>query len=395
MDLFSKCENYHEVKQAKEQGYYPYFLPVCSAQDSEVIIEGRRVLMLGSNNYLGLTTHPQVKRAAIQAVEQYGTSSCGSRFLNGTMELHLELEERLAHFLKREAALCFSTGFQTNLGTISALVGKNDVVFSDKWDHASIIDGIRLSLGKTKRFRHNDVEDLRRALRDCPDELGKLIVVDGLFSMEGDICPLAEITQAAREYGARVMVDDAHALGVLGAHGRGTAEHFGLEDQVDLIMGTFSKSFASLGGVIAGPASVISYIQHHARSLIFSASMPPSAVATVLAALKVIKNEPERHERLWHNAHKMQAGLQAMGYDTGASQTPVIPLVIGDMFLALTMWRELLENGVYVNVILPPAVPQGRALLRTSYMATHTDEQLDFALEIFHKMGHKHGVLPG
>lgn len=393
MDLFAKCEKYTEVKQAKELGYYPYFLPVSSSEDTQVIIDGKRALMLGSNNYLGLTTHPKVKEAAIRATEKYGTSSCGSRFLNGTMDLHLELEDRLARFLRREAALVFSTGFQTNLGTISALIDKKDIVFADKWDHASIVDGIRLSYGHVKRFRHNDMDDLRHALEEAPAEPGKLIIVDGLFSMEGDIAPLREISAIAQEFGARLLVDDAHALGVMGAHGRGTAEYLGVEDRVDLIMGTFSKSFASLGGVIAGPAEVISYIQHKARSMIFSASMPPAAVAAVLAALEIIENEPERRERLWRNARKMMTGLKAMGYDTGASETPVIPLVIGDMFKALGMWRSLLDNGLYVNIILPPAVPPGRALLRTSYMATHTEQQLDFALEVFKKVGMEHGVL--
>jgi 8-amino-7-oxononanoate synthase len=387
MDLFAKCESFVEAKQAKELGVYPYFKPVSTAEEAEVVIEGRRVLMLGSNNYLGLTTHPKVKQAAIEAVKRYGTSSCGSRFLNGTLDLHRELEERLAGFLKREAALVFSTGFQTNLGAISALIGKEDVVICDKWDHASILDGARLSYGTLKRYRHNDMEDLERVLQECPEDSGKLIVVDGLFSMEGDLAPLDRITELAHRYGARVMVDDAHALGVMGEHGRGTAEHFAVEDEVDLIMGTFSKSFASLGGVIAGEEEVISYIQHHARSMIFSASMPPAAVAAVLASLEVIESEPERRKRLWVNARKMLRGLRELGFDTGLSETPVIPIVVGDMYKALEMWKSLFENGVYTNVVLPPAVPPGRALLRTSYMATHTEEQLDFALGVFEKIG--------
>ncbi len=393
MDLFAKCEAFVEARQAKALGYYPYFKPVATAEDTEVVIEGRRVLMLGSNNYLGLTTHPKVVKAAIEAVKKYGTSSCGSRFLNGTLTLHRELEERLAAFLKREAALVFSTGFQTNLGTISALVGKGDVVICDKWDHASIFDGARLAYGEMRRFRHNDMDDLERVLRDCPEGAGKLIVVDGLFSMEGDLAPLPRIVELAQKYGARLMVDDAHALGVLGEHGRGTAEHFGVEDKVDLIMGTFSKSFASLGGVIAGDAYVIEYIQHHARSMIFSASMPPAAVAAVLAALDVIETEPERRKQLWKNTRKMLKGLKELGFDTGRSETPVIPIVVGDMMKALEMWRKLFENGVYVNVVLPPAVPQGRALLRTSYMATHTDKQLDFALDVFEKVGKECGLI--
>jgi 8-amino-7-oxononanoate synthase len=393
MDLFAKCESFVAAKEAKKLGYYPYFKPVSSAEDTEVIIEGRRVLMLGSNNYLGLTTHPKVKQAAVDAIQKYGTSSCGSRFLNGTLDLHHELEHRLARFLKREAALVFSTGFQTNLGTISALVDKTDIIISDKWNHASIIDGARLAYGKMKRFRHNDTEDLERVLQSCPQEAGKLVVVDGLFSMEGDLAPLPEIVKLAKQYGARMMVDDAHGLGVMGEHGRGTAEHFGVEDDVDLVMGTFSKSFASLGGVIAGEEYVISYIQHHARSMIFSASMPPAAVATVLASLDVIENEPDRRRQLWKNTRKMMKGLKDLGFDTGESETPVIPIVVGDMYLGLQMWKSLFENGVYANVVLPPAVPQGRALLRTSYMATHTDKQLDFALSVFEKVGKEGGLI--
>lgn len=393
MDLFAKCGAFVTAKQAKELGYYPYFKPVSTAEDTEVIIEGRRVLMLGSNNYLGLTTHPKVKQAAVDAIKKYGTSSCGSRFLNGTLDLHLELEHRLARFLKREAALVFSTGYQTNLGSISALVEKNGIIISDKWNHASILDGARLSYGKMKRFRHNDTEDLAQVLENCPKDAGKLVVIDGLFSMEGDLAPLPRIVELSKKHAARVMVDDAHGLGVMGEHGRGTSEHFGVEDDVDLVMGTFSKSFASLGGVIAGEEYVISYIQHHARSMIFSASMPPSAVATVLAALDVMKSEPERRKHLWKNTHKMMTGLKDLGFDTGKSETPVIPIVVGDMYKALQMWKSLFESGVYANVVLPPAVPQGRALLRTSYMATHKEKQLDFALKVFETVGHEFGLI--
>lgn len=393
MDLFAKCESFVAAKEAKAMGYYPYFKPVSTAEDTEVIIEGHRVLMLGSNNYLGLTTHPKVKQAAVDAIKKYGTSSCGSRFLNGTLDLHHELEHRLARFLKREAALVFSTGFQTNLGTISAIINKEDILICDKWNHASIYDGARLAYGKMKRYRHNDMEDLEKVLQDCPKEAAKLVVVDGLFSMEGDLAPLPRIVKLAHKHGARMMVDDAHGLGVMGGHGRGTAEHFAVEDDVDLVMGTFSKSFASLGGVIAGEEYVISYIQHHARSMIFSASMPPSAVATVLAALEVIQAEPDRRKQLWKNTHKMMASLKALGFDTGHSETPVIPIVVGDMYKALYMWKALFESGVYANVVLPPAVPQGRALLRTSYMATHTKKQLDFALGVFEKVGKECGLI--
>ncbi len=392
-DLFAKCEAFDQVEHAKAMGYYPYFKPVASAEETEVSIDGKPVLMLGSNNYLGLTTHPKVKEAAQAAVERFGSSSCGSRFLNGTLEIHLELEERLARFLNKEAALVFSTGFQTNLGAISSLVSKGEYIISDKWNHACIIDGARLSYGTMKRFRHNDPEDLERVLQSCGEGVGKLIVVDGLFSMEGDLAPLPDIVDLAERYGARVLVDDAHAVGVMGSNGRGTPEHFGVEDDVDLVMGTFSKSFASLGGVIAGDAYVISYIQHNARTMIFSASMPPAAVASVLASLEIIETEPERREHLWRNTHKMKDGLHELGFDTGKSETPVIPIVVGEMFTALGMWRSLLDHGVYVNVVIPPAVPPGREMLRTSYMATHTDEQLDRALEIFEKVGKEYGLI--
>ncbi len=393
MDIFQKCANFVEADKVKEEGLYPYFRPIASAEDTEVIIEGKKVLMFGSNNYLGLTVHPKVKEAAIKAIEKYGTGTCGSRFLNGTLEIHLELERKLADFMKKERALVFSTGYQTNLGTISALAGKDDVVITDKWDHASIIDGTRLSLGEIRRFKHNDMADLERVLKSIPDNKGKLIVVDGLFSMEGDIADLPGIVELAKKYGARLMVDDAHAIGVLGPNGRGTAEHYGLEDEVDLVMGTFSKSFASLGGFIAGKEYVVNFIQHFARSLIFSASMPPANVAAVSAALDIIINEPERRQRLWDNTKKMLEGLRGMGYDTGLSETPVIPVIIGDDMKTFMFWRALLDNGVYVNPVISPAVPPGRQLLRISMMATHTDEQIDRALEIFEKLGKKFGII--
>ena len=393
MDIFQKCANFVEADRVKEEGLYPYFRPIASAEDTEVIIEGKRVLMFGSNNYLGLTVHPKVKEAAKRAIEKYGTGTCGSRFLNGTLEIHLELERKLADFMKKERALVFSTGYQTNLGTISALAGKDDVVITDKWDHASIIDGTRLSLGEIRRFKHNDMADLERVLRSIPDNKGKLIVVDGLFSMEGDIADLPGIVELAKKYDARLMVDDAHAIGVLGPNGRGTAEHYGLEDEVDLVMGTFSKSFASLGGFIAGKEYVVNFIQHFARSLIFSASMPPANVAAVSAALDIIISEPERRKRLWDNTKRMLEGLRSMGYDTGLSETPVIPVIIGDDMKTFMFWRALLDNGVYVNPVISPAVPPGRQLLRISMMATHTDEQIDRALEIFEKLGKKFEIL--
>ncbi|HIC88183.1 MAG TPA: aminotransferase class I/II-fold pyridoxal phosphate-dependent enzyme, partial [Anaerolineae bacterium] len=341
----------------------------------------------------GLTTHPKVREAAIEATRRFGTSCTGSRFLNGTLEMHEQLEHELAEFVGKEAALVFSTGYQTNLGTISALVGRSDVVIVDRDDHASIVDGCRLSFGQMKRFRHNDMTDLERVLSGCEDDKGKLVIVDGVFSMGGDIAPLSELVSLCQKYGARLMVDDAHSMGVLGPLGNGTAAHFGLTDDVDLIMSTFSKSFASLGGFIAGDDDVVHYIKHHARSLIFSASMPPSNLAAVLAALDIMRNEPERRERLHQIADKMRTGLNELGYNTGNSQTPVIPVIIGDDMLTFAMWKGLFEAGVFVNPVISPGVPPGQQLLRTSYMATHTDEQLDRVLDAFARVGKQLGVI--
>ena len=391
-DLFDKCKNFTQAKEIMKMGIYPYFTEISSAQETEVIIDGRKVLMLGSNSYLGLTCHPKVKAAAAAALEKYGTGCAGSRFLNGTLDIHRELEDRLAAFFRKEAALVFSTGFQTNLGTISALVGKGDTVLIDRLDHASIIDGTRMAFGKIKKFIHNDMNDLERVLSGCNDN-GKLIVIDGVFSMEGDIARLPEIIQIARKYGARVMVDDAHSVGVLGKGGRGTAEHFGLEDEIDLIMITFSKSLASIGGCVAGDESVIHYLKHHSRPLIFSASIPPASVATVMACLDIIEEEPERRNRLWEITHKMRNGFNEMGYDTCTSETPIIPLIIGDMGKAFMMRKILFDAGIFANPVVPPAVPPDQTLIRTSFMATHTDQQLDFALEIFEKAGKELGVI--
>ncbi|MEA1927861.1 MAG: pyridoxal phosphate-dependent aminotransferase family protein [Candidatus Auribacterota bacterium] len=391
-DLFDKCKNFIKAREIMDMGIYPYFTEISSAQETEVTIDGRKILMLGSNSYLGLTCHPKVKAAAAEALEKYGTGCAGSRFLNGTLDIHRELEERLATFYRKESALVFSTGFQTNLGTIAALVGKGDSVLIDRLDHASIIDGTRLAFGKLKKFIHNDMDDLERVLSLCNDN-GKLIVVDGVFSMEGDIARLPGIIKLARDYGARVMVDDAHSVGVLGKTGRGTAEHFGLEDETDLTMITFSKSLASIGGCIAGDESVIHYLKHHARPLIFSASLPPSAVATVMACLDIIEDEPERRERLWEITGKMRDGFQGMGYDTCTSETPIIPLIIGEMEKAFMMRKILFDAGIFVNPVVPPAVPPDQTLIRTSFMATHTDSQLDFALEIFEKAGKELGII--
>jgi 8-amino-7-oxononanoate synthase len=384
-DLFEKCFAYTAADELKATGFYPYFLPLEDTEGTEVVIRGHRLLMLGSNNYLGLTTHPKVRQAAIDAVREYGTSCTGSRFLNGTLALHHELERRLARFVGKEAALVFSTGMQVNLGVISSLVGRGEVVIVDKDDHASIVDGARLAYGTMLRFRHNDMDDLERVL-DKAGDAGKLVVVDGLFSMGGDIAPLPEIIPLCKRYEARLMVDDAHSMGVLGK-GRGTAAHFNVTEDVDLIMGTFSKSFASLGGFIAGSADVMDYIQHNARSLIFSASMPAHCVTPVLAALDIIENEPERVEMLWRVTERMRTGLNELGFNTGKSQTPVIPVIIGDNTPTFMTWKALYDAGIYTNPVISPAVPQGMALLRTSYMATHTEEQIDRALSIFEQVG--------
>jgi len=391
-DIFGKCFRFDKAKELMSQGVYPYFRVIESAQEPEIIMNGRRMIMIGSNNYLGLTNHPKVKEAAIEAIKKYGTGCAGSRFLNGTLDIHVELEEKLARFIRKDAALIFSTGFQVNLGVISALVGKDDVVIIDKMDHASIIDGCRLSFGEIRKFRHNDMNDLKRVLKEY-EAKDKLIVVDGVFSMEGDIANLPEVVALAKEYGARVMIDDAHGIGVLGKTGRGTSEHFGLEDEIDLIMGTYSKSLASIGGFIAGSAEVIHYIKHVARSLIFSASPPPASVASVSAALDIIENEPERRELLWKNTRKMFNGFVALGFEIGQSQTPIIPIVVGESQDAFIMAMMLQEEGVFANVAVSPAVPNGRALIRTSYMATHTDEHLDRVLEAFKKVGKRMGII--
>jgi 8-amino-7-oxononanoate synthase len=386
MDLFDKCRNWTAAKELKDSGLYPYFMPLDDTEGTEVTIGDKKLVMIGSNNYLGLTTHPKVREAAIEATRRFGTSCTGSRFLNGTLAWHLDLEERLAEYMDKEAALVFSTGYQVNLGTISSLVGRNDFVVTDKDDHASIVDGCRLSFGKLKRFRHSNTDDLERVLGRLPTDRGKLVVVDGVFSMAGDIAPLPEIVEICQRYGAQLMVDDAHSIGVLGG-GKGTSIHLDVNDGVDLIMGTFSKSFASLGGFIAGSEPVIHYIQHHARSLIFSASMPPGNVAAVSAALEVIIEEPERIERVNQIGDYMRKEFQRMGFNTGPSQTPIIPIIIGDQNATFLTWRLLFEEGVYTNPVISPAVPADQSLLRTSYMATHTDDQLTFVLEKFEKIG--------
>jgi 8-amino-7-oxononanoate synthase len=391
-DLFDKCYRFTKAKELMSAEMYPYFRVIESAQDPEVTVNGKKMIMVGSNNYLGLTNNPEVKKAAVEAVKKYGSGCAGSRFLNGTLYLHVKLEEKLARFIRKEAALVFSTGFQVNLGVISSLVGKEDIVIIDKMDHASIIDGCRLSFGEIKKFRHNDMADLERILKENNNRK-KFIVVDGVFSMEGDIINLPAVIELARRYKARVMVDDAHGIGVLGKTGRGTAEHFGLEKEVDLIMGTYSKSLASIGGFISGEEKVIHYIKHFARSLIFSASPPPASVAAVSAAVDIIENEPERIEKLWKNTRKMHKGFRALGFELGASETPIIPIMVGDDLIAFKMAMMLQQEGVFANVAVNPAVPQGKALIRTSYMATHTDEHLEKVLNAFEKVGKALGII--
>lgn len=394
MDLFDKCKSFTRAREAMAAGYYPYFQPIESGAANEVVIKGKKVIMIGSNNYMGLTQDPRVKEAAIKAVQKYGSGCTGSRYLNGTLDIHVELEERLATFMKREAALVFSTGMQTNLGTVSAIAGKDDIIFGDRENHASIVDACRLSFARLVKFRHNDMDDLERLLERFKDHPGgKLIVVDGVFSMGGDIVNLPRLVELARRYGARVMVDDAHSTGVLGANGRGTGEHFGREDQVHIVMSTFSKSFASIGGFIAADEDVIHYIKHVARSFIFSASPPPAAVATVLACLDIIIKEPERREKLWRNVHKMKNGFTELGFNTGNSETPIIPIIIGDDMKTFLLWKRLFEDGVFTNPVVSPAVPPGMSLLRTSYMATHTDEELDIVLEKFKVHGKALGII--
>jgi len=392
--VFNKCRVVAErAAAARAAGVYCYFRPIESAQEPEVVVGGRKLVMLGSNNYLGLTNHPKVKEAAIQAVRRYGTGCAGSRLLNGTLTMHEALEDKLARFVRKPAAVAFSTGFQANLGVISCLLDRGDTVYLDKQDHACIIDGARLSFAPIRKFAHNDPAALGRFMAAERGARGRLVVVDGVFSMEGDITPLPEIVKVARGYHAAVMVDDAHGLGVLGRRGRGTAEHFDLEGEVHLIMGTFSKSLASIGGFVAGERDVITHIRHTARSLIFSAALAPAAAAAAGAAVDIIDSEPERREQLWRNTQFFKSGLSSLGFDTGNSRTPVIPILVGDDDRVFAMTRRLHEEGVFVNPVIPPATPPGRALLRTSCMATHTEAHLSRALEACSRVGREFGII--
>lgn len=393
MDIFEKCGEYTLTRELRANDLYSYFRSISSPQDPVVTIDGEKIIMLGSNNYLGLTNHPEVKTAAAEAVAKYGTGCAGSRLLNGTLDIHVELEEAIADFMKADAVLTFSTGYQVNLGVISCLLGRHDTAFLDSLNHASIIDGARLSFGKSFKFKHNDMDDLEGKLKRADESKGRMIIVDGVFSMEGDLCDLPGLVKLKNRYNTRLMVDDAHGLGVFGDNGRGTAEHFGLEDEVDLTMGTFSKSLATVGGFIAGPQQVIEYIRHHARSQIFSAATPPPMAAAVIAALKVLKREPERRKQLWENTEYMKRELQNLGFDTGDSDSPVIPILIGDELATFAMAKRLQQEGVFANAIVPPAVPPAQAMIRTSYMATHTREHLDMALTALAKVGRELDVI--
>jgi len=394
VDIFSKCsESAARVRMAREANAYSYYRTISSAQDPVVTLEGQELVMLGSNNYLGLTSHREVKEAAATALAMYGTGSAGSRLLNGTLDIHVALENRLAEFMQRESALTFSTGFQVNLGVLSCLLGRSDVAILDSLNHASIIDGCRLGFGRTYKYRHNDMADLEKKLAVVGDDRGVIVVVDGVFSMEGDLADLPAVAELCRRFGARLMVDDAHGLGVLGENGRGTAEHFGLEHEVDLVMGTFSKSLATVGGFIAGDARVIDHVKHNARSEIFSAAPPPASVAAALKALEIVEREPERRKQLWENTDYMKRELDALGFDTGSSASPVIPIVVGEDMAAWRTTTRLQEEGVFVNPVVSPAVPEGRAMIRTSYMATHTREHLDVALDALERVGRELGIL--
>ncbi|MCX5793681.1 MAG: pyridoxal phosphate-dependent aminotransferase family protein [Elusimicrobia bacterium] len=383
-DLFDKCRNFTIVHELMESGIYPYFKELESEQAPEITIKGKKFIMFGSNNYLGLANDPRMKAASIDAIKKFGTGVAGSRFLNGNTVLHMELERKLAAFKGREAALIYATGYQMNLGVISALVGKGDFAVIDKLDHASILDGCRLSQGELRRFKHNNPADLDRVLKEIGPRHGKLVIVDGVFSMEGDIAPIPEISKICRKHGARLMVDDAHATGVLGRHGHGTAEHFGLGPKdIDIIVGTCSKSFASVGGFAVGNADIMHYIQHISRSMIFSAALPPASVAAISKAIDIIDEEPQRIKKLWDNAAYLMKRFKAMGLNTGETQTPIIPVIIGDNEKAFMLWRMLYDNGLFTNPVVSPAVPPKRALIRVVATATHTREQLDRALGIF------------
>ena len=391
--IFKKAYDFTKADEIKKMGLYPYFKPLQATDGSTVQIDGREVIMAGSNNYLGLTNDPRTIKAAQDVLSVYGTGCTGSRYLNGTLDLHLELEDKLAKFMGKDSCVLFSTGYQTNEGSIQTIAGRNDIIFSDRDNHACIVVGTQVSNAKTVRFRHDDMDHLRAMMAKSDPDAGKIIVTDGVFSMSGVIANIPELVEIAKEYNAGLYVDDAHAIGVIGDGGRGSASVFGLLDEVDLISGTFSKSFASLGGFIVGDREVIEYIRHHSPAHIFSASMPPANVATVLKSLEILQEEPWRLERLEKISNYMRSELRNLGFNVWSSQTPIIPVVIGDLFDCFEFWKELFEEGVYSNAVVPPAVPKNQSLLRTSYMATHTDEQLDRILSAFKKVGLRRGII--
>ncbi len=392
-DVYTKMYAYTRANTVKALGCYPYYPKIEKSNATEVTIDGKQKIMLGSNNYLGLTNHPKVIEAGVKALQEYGSGLTGSRLLNGNILLHDQLEEQLADFVHMKSALVFSTGFGTNLGTISTICGPDDLIFSDEYNHASIVDGIRFSGARKCKYKHNDMQDLEEKLAFADPRYPRFIVTDGIFSMEGDIAKLDELTALSKKYPSRLMVDDAHSFGVLGPHGDGTAAHFGVTGDMDLIMGTFSKSLGCIGGFIAGEKIVIEYLKHHSRTMLFTASLPPSNVASVMAALGIIKAEPERRERVMENAEFMRNSLKSLGFDIGESTTPIIPIVIGKDLKTFQVWKDLMDAGVYTNPIISPAVPQGRALLRTSYMATHTRKQMEFCLDMFEKVGKKARII--
>jgi len=391
--LFDKCRQFTRAREIQAAGLYPYFKPISESEDTVVVIEGQKRIMLGSNNYLGLTHHPKVLEAATAALHRYGSGCTGSRFLNGSLDLHEQLESALATFLGKESCIVFSTGYGANLGLISGLVGRGETVYLDKLDHACIVDGAKLSHGETVRFNHGDLVGLARKLEQNTTGKGMMIAVDGVYSMEGDIADIPELVRIAKKFGAALAVDDAHALGVLGPNGEGTGAHFGMQSEVDIIAGTFSKSLASVGGFVAADESVIHFLKHHSRPFIFTASLPPANTAGVLAALEVLQAEPERRDALWVNARRLQQGFQSLGFDIGPTETPIVPVLIGPLETTFVFWRKLYDAGVFTNPVVPPAVPPSQCRLRTSVMATHTADQIDFALEAFGRIGKELGVI--
>lgn len=393
MDVFEKCMAYTRAEEAQNSGMYPYFTEIQDVDGNYVWVDGKKILMVGSNNYLGLFDNERIKNAVIEAVRKYGSSTCGSRFLNGTYSLHVDLEKKIADFMEKEEALCYSTGMQTNLGVISALAGRNDIILIDRMVHASIVDGTRLSFANVVKFRHNDMQDLEEKLQRLPEDKGRLIIVDGVFSMEGDLANIPELVRLKKKYNARLMVDDAHSVGIMGKGGRGTAEHFHMLDEADLVMTTFSKAFASLGGYVVGDRKVINYIRHNSRALIFSASITPASLAAAGEALDIIQTEPWRRERLWQISETMNRELTAMGYHTGNTETPIIPVFIHDEEKTFQLWYFLRNFGIFTNPVIAPAVPPEDALIRTSFTATHSDEDLEFILKGFYEGGKAVGVI--